>query len=81
MLLYAAILFLVEFVRGAFLISFLPAYGVHRLGLSTAGVGIAVSVHYVTDTLIKCGAGYLLDRFSLRLIARSGLHARSPVSS
>ncbi|WP_236595797.1 MFS transporter [Paenibacillus sp. EPM92] len=73
MLLYAAILFLVEFVRGAFLISFLPAYGVHRLGLSTAGVGIAVSVHYVTDTLIKCGAGYLLDRFSLRLIAPIGL--------
>lgn len=72
-ILYAIILFLVEFVRGAFLISFLPAYGVHRLGLSVAGVGIAVSVHYITDTVIKCGAGYLLDRFSLRLIAPIGL--------
>ncbi|NEN82983.1 MFS transporter [Paenibacillus elgii] len=69
----AFILFLVEFVRGAYLVSFLPTYATGILGLSVAVVGAAVSVHYVSDTAIKCLAGYLLDRFSLRLILHSGL--------
>jgi MFS family permease len=73
MALYTVILFFVEFVRGAFLISFLPIYAVNQLGFSVATVGIAVSVHYIADTFIKCYAGYLLDRFSLRLIVQSGL--------
>ncbi|WP_281889479.1 MFS transporter [Paenibacillus sp. YYML68] len=70
---YAVALFLIEFVRGAFLISFLPAYGLQHLGLTTAAIGVAVSVHYVSDTLVKSFAGYMLDRFSLRLIAPIGL--------
>ncbi|MBE1443685.1 MFS transporter [Paenibacillus sp. OAS669] len=73
MLLYGIILFLVEFVRGAFLVSFLPTYAVHALGFTVTTVGWAVSVHYVTDTFIKCYAGYLLDRFPLRLIVPAGL--------
>ncbi|WP_231506337.1 MFS transporter [Paenibacillus sp. UNC451MF] len=73
MLLYGIILFLVEFVRGAFLVSFLPTYAVYALGFTVTTVGWAVSVHYVTDTLIKCFAGYLLDRFPLRLIVPAGL--------
>ncbi|MCZ8512232.1 MFS transporter [Paenibacillus filicis] len=73
MLRYGFVLFLVEFVRGAFLVSFLPTYAVNALGISVATVGVAVSVHYITDTLIKCCAGYLLDRFSLRLIVQTGL--------
>ncbi|MEK8129559.1 MFS transporter [Paenibacillus filicis] len=73
MVLYGAILFLMEFVRGAFLVSFLPTYGVQQLGLAAAGIGIAVSLHYVTDTLVKCAAGYLLDRFALRIVAPVGL--------
>ncbi|WP_248926160.1 MFS transporter [Paenibacillus hamazuiensis] len=73
MLMFGIVLFIVEFVRGAYLVSFLPTYGEKALGFSAAAVGTAVSVHYVTDTLIKCYAGYLLDRFSLRLIVQSGL--------
>lgn len=73
MLLYGIILFLVEFVRGAFLVSFLPTYAVDALGFTVTTVGWAVSVHYVTDTFIKCYAGYLLDRFPLRLIVPAGL--------
>jgi MFS family permease len=64
----AAILFLVEFVRGAYLVSFLPTYAMNVLGFSVSVVGIAVSVHYVSDTVIKSFAGYLLDHFSLRII-------------
>ncbi|UQZ84738.1 putative glycolipid permease LtaA [Paenibacillus konkukensis] len=73
MMLYGIILFLVEFVRGAFLVSFLPTYAVKALGFSVTAVGWAVSIHYITDTLIKCFAGYLLDRFPLRFIVPLGL--------
>ncbi|MDF2716182.1 MAG: transporter [Paenibacillus sp.] len=57
-------LFVIEFVRSALLISFLPAYAVGHLGVSLAAVGLAVSIHYMADTAVKIGAGYLLDRFS-----------------
>lgn len=73
MFMYGIVLFLVEFVRGAYLVSYLPTYAVNVLGFSAATVGMAVSVHYITDTVIKCYAGYLLDRFSLRLIVQLGL--------
>jgi MFS family permease len=69
----AVLLFLVEWVRGAFLIAFLPSYAVSRLGFDVSLVGVAVSVHYLTDTLIKGFVGHLLDRFSVRLVIHGGL--------
>lgn len=63
----AAILFLTEMARSAFLISFLPAYAKER-HITLAAVGVAISVHYLADTLIKVVAGYVLDRFPARLI-------------
>jgi MFS family permease len=66
-------LFLVEFVRGAFLMSFLPAYGVNHLGFSVAMVGTAVTAHYAADTVVKIAMGYVLNRFSMRWIVSGGL--------
>ncbi|WP_055106810.1 MFS transporter [Paenibacillus ihumii] len=66
-----AVLFCTEFVRSAFLFSFLPNFAVDESGQTVALVGLAVSLHYTADTLIKCGAGYLLDRFSLRWLLPS----------
>ncbi|MNO18970.1 putative glycolipid permease LtaA [compost metagenome] len=63
----AAILFMTEIARSAFLISFLPAYAKER-HITLAAVGVAISVHYLADTLIKVLAGYVLDRFPARLI-------------
>jgi len=60
------VLFCTEFVRSAFLFSFLPNFAVGESGQTVALVGLAVSLHYTADTLIKCVAGYLLDKFSLR---------------
>ncbi|MGZ4134429.1 MAG: MFS transporter [Tumebacillaceae bacterium] len=68
-----AILFFVEFARGAFLMTFLPTYAVNALGYSVALVGTAVTAHYVADTVVKILIGYLLDRFSFRLITIMGL--------
>jgi sugar phosphate permease len=66
-------LFLVEFVRGALLISFIPKFAVSVLQLSVGVVGAAISAHYVADTLAKTVIGYLLDRYSIRLVVPAGL--------
>ncbi|MGO4537320.1 MFS transporter [Paenibacillus sp. 2TAB19] len=73
MTLISIIMFFVEFVRGAVLVSLLPIYGAKTLGLSPDVIGVAISAHYITDTLLKIAIGYLLDRFSMRLIVQVGL--------
>lgn len=72
-ILFSVILFIVEFIRGAMLVSFLPIYGEKQLGLSLDIIGIAITAHYLTDTALKLGIGYLLDRFSIRFIIHVGL--------
>jgi MFS family permease len=56
------ILFLIEFTRGAFFLTFLPLYAVNYLGISVASAGLAVSAHYLAETLFKGAAGWQLDR-------------------
>ncbi|UVI30853.1 MFS transporter [Paenibacillus spongiae] len=73
--LFSVILFFVEFVRGASLISFLPIFGQKTLGLNFDIIGIAITAHYLTDTVLKMGIGYLLDRFSIRFVVHTGLLA------
>jgi MFS family permease len=68
----AVALFLMEWIRGAFLITFLPSYAVTRLGFDLSLIGVAVSVHYLSDTIVKIFVGYLLDRFNARLILHIG---------
>ncbi len=75
MMLFILILFLVELVRGAVLGSFLPIFGVKSLGLTLDVIGVAVTAHYLTDTLLKMAIGYLLDRFSVRFVVNGGLLA------
>jgi MFS family permease len=72
-ILFSVILFLVEFVRGAVAISFMPIYGEKVLGLSLDIIGVAITAHYVTDTALKIAIGWLLDRFSARTIVHAGL--------
>ncbi|MFF2092926.1 MFS transporter [Paenibacillus sp. NPDC058174] len=71
--LISIILFVVEFVRGAVLISLLPIYGQKTLGLSLDIIGVAITAHYLTDTILKMAIGYLLDRFSIRFVVQIGL--------
>lgn len=53
--------FLIEFVRGAFFLTFLPLYAVNYLSMSVAAAGFAVSAHYLVETLFKGAAGWQLD--------------------
>jgi MFS family permease len=68
MRLYIVILFLVEFVRGAALISFLSIYGTTHLGLNLDVIGAAITASFLTDTAVKLAIGYLLDKFSIRRV-------------
>lgn len=65
------IFFLIEFVRGAILISYVPKFAVDELYLTVTTVGLAVTVHYVADTVAKLFLGYLLDRFPIQWIIQS----------
>ncbi len=56
------VLLLMEFTRGAFFLTFLPLYAVNYLGISIAAAGLAVSAHYLAETLFKGAAGWQLDR-------------------
>lgn len=56
------IFFLIEFSRGAFLLTFLPLYTVKYLSLSIVIPGLAVSIHYLVETFCKGAAGWHLDR-------------------
>ncbi|MFD2613837.1 MFS transporter [Paenibacillus gansuensis] len=71
--LFSIILFLVEFVRGAALISFIPIYGEKGLLLPLGIIGVAITAHYITDTALKMFIGYLLDRFSIKFVVHTGL--------
>lgn len=71
--LLTVILFLVEFVRGAALLSFIPIYGKNTLHISLSIIGTAIAAHYLVDTFLKMGIGYLLDRWSSRLVINAGL--------
>jgi MFS family permease len=71
--LISVILFLENFVRGAVLVSLLPIYGEKTLGLTLDVIGVAITAHYLTDTALKIAIGYLLDRFSIRVVVQSGL--------
>jgi len=55
-------LFLMEFARGAFFLTFLPLYAVNILNISIATAAMAVSAHYTVETACKTAAGWQLDR-------------------
>ncbi|WP_051318552.1 MFS transporter [Cohnella thermotolerans] len=71
--LLAAILYLVEFARGAALISFIPIYGKDALGLELDVIGIAIAAHSFTDTVVKLAIGYLMQHLSVRTLVSGAL--------
>jgi len=66
------VLFAIEFVRGAFLVSYLPLVGAGRLHFAATVVGLAVSIHYLADSAVKLLVGFALERMSARLALALG---------
>lgn len=60
------IMFMVEFVKGALLITILPVYMGTILGLSTFIVGLSLSLQYVGDNVLRLPVGWVIDRIGYR---------------
>lgn len=67
---YLTALFLTEFTRGAFFLTFLPVYSAQVLGFSVTAAGFAVSAHYLVETLCKVIAGWQYDRLGGTVLRR-----------
>lgn len=67
------VLGLVEFVRGALVLSLLPLYGQSVNGFSLTVIGTAISLHYLFDNVFRIPAGWLIDRFGGKWLTVSGI--------
>ncbi|KGR77885.1 MFS transporter [Ureibacillus manganicus] len=54
-------LVIVEFVRGAYIISYLPSLSINPIGISLAIVGVAISIHFIGDTFANFVMGYVIE--------------------
>lgn len=60
------IMFLVEFVKGALLISILPVYMKENLALSAFIIGLTLALQYIGDNLFRSPIGWLIDKIGYR---------------
>lgn len=60
------IMFAVEFVKGALLITILPVYMGSVLGLSTFIIGCTISLQYIGDNVFRIPVGWVIDRIGYR---------------
>ncbi|WP_233147006.1 MFS transporter [Paenibacillus selenitireducens] len=67
------ILFLVEFVKGALLVTILPIYMGTVLGLSAFAIGWAFSLQYIGDNLFRSPLGWIIERVGYRICMLMGL--------
>ncbi|KYP81452.1 MFS transporter [Ferroacidibacillus organovorans] len=54
---------LIEFVRNALMLTILPNSALEAVALGPAGVGLAISAHYLFDNLLRTPSGLLIDHF------------------
>lgn len=63
---------MMEFVRGALVLSLLPIYGQNSSGFSLGVIGTAISLHYLADNLFRIPAGWVNDRLGGKWLLLSG---------
>ncbi|QYR20041.1 MFS transporter [Paenibacillus sp. sptzw28] len=67
------IMYLVEFVKGALLVSVLPVYMGTVLGLSAYAVGWALALQYIGDNAFRSPLGWIIDRLGYRYVMLFGV--------
>jgi MFS family permease len=65
---HAMILFMIEFVRGAFIFSYLPTLPVISADVLVSIVGLAVTLHFISDSAVNIVAGFLMKSIGERRI-------------
>ncbi|MUT66136.1 MFS transporter [Paenibacillus sp. NEAU-GSW1] len=61
-----AIMFIVEFVKGALVVSILPVYMGTVLGLSAYAIGWSLALLYIGDNAFRSPLGWVVDRIGYR---------------
>ncbi|AJY76412.1 MFS transporter [Paenibacillus beijingensis] len=67
------IMFIVEFVKGALIVSILPVYMGTALGLSAYAVGWALALQYIGDNAFRSPLGWIIDRVGYRNVMLFGV--------
>lgn len=67
------IMFLVEFVKGALMITFLPVYLNNVLGVSALVIGWTLAVQYLGDNILRTPIGWVMDQIGYRASMLSGV--------
>ncbi|GAA3407231.1 MFS transporter [Paenibacillus hodogayensis] len=67
------IMFIVEFVKGAILVSILPIYMKSVLGISTFIIGWTMAFQYLGDNLFRSPVGWLIDKVGYRPVMLTGV--------
>jgi len=67
------IMFFVEFVKGALVVSILPVYMGTELGLSAYAVGWALALQYIGDNAFRSPLGWIIDRAGYRMVMLAGV--------
>ncbi|MEF3303901.1 MFS transporter [Paenibacillus sp. GYB003] len=67
------IMFIVEFVKGAILVSILPIYMKSALGISTFLIGWTMAFQYIGDNLFRSPVGWLIDKIGYRPVMLTGV--------
>lgn len=66
-------LMLIEYVRAAYVISYLPVQAAVGNQFSVAFVGLAVSLHFISDAFSNFQVGFLMNRFGVKRIVSLSL--------
>ncbi|WP_219836401.1 MFS transporter [Paenibacillus sp. R14(2021)] len=66
-------MYLVEFVKGALLVSILPVYMREELHLSAFAVGWALALQYIGDNAFRSPLGWIIDRIGYRYVMLFGV--------
>jgi MFS family permease len=61
-------LIIVEFVRGAFIVSYVPNLALYSSNISLTVVGLAISVHFISDAGTNLIIGYIMERLGSTLV-------------
>lgn len=67
------IMFVVEFVKGALLITVLPVYMTTSLGASAFVIGWSLAAQYIGDNVLRTPVGWIIDRLGYRVTMLSGV--------
>ncbi|MCE4955711.1 lipoteichoic acid biosynthesis MFS flippase LtaA [Macrococcoides caseolyticum] len=66
------ILFLIEFARGMYILSYLPVLPTTASKVTVGIVSFAITLHFISDALTNFGVGFLLKRYGTKIVLNCG---------